>query len=51
MQYLGDGKWQFNWKTPTSFAGGCWAIYIPFANGATSPIVTFSFKWAADRWA
>ena len=23
LQYLGDGNWQFNWKTPKSYAGQC----------------------------
>jgi hypothetical protein len=23
LQYLGDGYWQFNWKTPKSYAGQC----------------------------
>lgn len=41
----GDGRWQFNWKTPESYAGTCRAMYIAFANGATSPIVKFSSKW------
>src|SRR3954454_25222373 len=23
LRYLGDGYWQFNWKTPTTYAGEC----------------------------
>jgi len=23
LQYLGDGNWQFNWKTPKTYAGQC----------------------------
>jgi hypothetical protein len=23
LQYLGDGYWQFNWKTPKAYAGSC----------------------------
>jgi hypothetical protein len=44
LQYLGDGYWQFNWKTPKSYAGKCRTMYIEFAGGLTSPTVMFQFK-------
>jgi hypothetical protein len=44
LQYQGDGNWQFNWKTPKSYAGTCRAMYVEFSNGTTSPIVYFEFK-------
>jgi hypothetical protein len=45
LQYNGDGYWQFNWKTPKTYAGTCRAMYIKFnGNCATSPVATFKFK-------
>lgn len=44
LQYLGDGYWQFNWKTERNYANTCRAIYIEFNSGATSPVVKFQFK-------
>ncbi|WP_367025745.1 PxKF domain-containing protein [Methylococcus sp. ANG] len=44
LQYGGDGYWQYNWKTPKSYAGTCRAMYVAFDSGAASPIVTFKFK-------
>jgi hypothetical protein len=44
LQYLGDGYWQFNWKTPKTYANSCRAMYVQFQGGLTSPTVTFKFK-------
>jgi hypothetical protein len=44
LQYLGDGYWQFNWKTPKSYAGTCRTMYVEFQGGLTSPTVPFQFK-------
>ena len=44
LQYLGDGYWQYNWKTPKSYAGRCRSMYVEFNEGFLSPIVTFRFK-------
>ena len=44
LQYNGDGYWQFNWKTPKSYAGTCRAMYVLFDSGATSSVVKFQFK-------
>ena len=44
LQYVGDGYWQFNWKTPKSYAESCRAMYVEFNSGALSPVVKFQFK-------
>ena len=44
LQYDGDGYWQFNWKTPKSYADTCRAMYVEFDSGATSPVVKVQFK-------
>jgi hypothetical protein len=44
LQYMGDGYWQFNWKTPKSYAGTCRAMYVLLDSGAGSPNAFFSFK-------
>ena len=44
LQYLGDGYWQFNWKTPKTYVNTCRAMYVEFNSGATSPVVKFKFK-------
>lgn len=32
LQYLGNGYWQFNWKTPTSYAGSCKTLKLNLAD-------------------
>jgi len=44
LQYDGDGYWQFNWKTPKTYAGTCWAAYVDFNSTQISPVVNFKFK-------
>jgi hypothetical protein len=44
LQYLGDGYWQFNWKTIKTYAGQCREMYVEFQGGVTSPFVSFRFK-------
>ena len=44
LQYQTDGYWQFNWKTPKSYANTCRAMYVEFQGGFKSPVVTFKFK-------
>jgi hypothetical protein len=34
LQYLGDGYWQYNWKTSKSYAGQCRIIYLNLADGS-----------------
>jgi hypothetical protein len=44
LQNLGDGNYQYNWKTPKAYAGTCREMYIEFDNGQTSPVAIFKFK-------
>jgi hypothetical protein len=44
LQYDGDGYWQFNWKTPKTYADSCRAMYVEFKGPTYSPVVTFKFK-------
>jgi hypothetical protein len=44
LQYNGDGYWQYNWKTPESYAGTCRVMYVRLAGGITSPRAKFQFK-------
>jgi hypothetical protein len=43
LQYLRNGNWRYNWKTPKTYAGTCQEMYIEFAKGQNSPVVTFKF--------
>jgi hypothetical protein len=43
LQYLGDGDWQFNWKTPKSYAGQCRTMTLTLSDGSTHT-ASFSFK-------
>jgi hypothetical protein len=44
LQYLGDGYWQFNWKTLKIYAGQCRDMYSRLANGTDSPVAQFKFR-------
>jgi hypothetical protein len=44
LQYLGDGYWQFNWKTPKTYADKCRIMAIEFDSGALSPAAQFRFR-------
>jgi len=44
LQYLGDGNWQFNWKTPKSYAGQCRKMYVELQGPTYTPEVRFDFK-------
>lgn len=44
LQYLGDGYWQFNWKTPKNYSDTCRVMVIEFNSGALSPAAKFKFK-------
>ena len=35
LQYLGDGTWQFNWKTPKTCAGQCRTMTLTLSDGST----------------
>ena len=43
LQYLGDGYWQFNWKTPKSYAGQCRTMKLNLLDGQ-SKIASFVFR-------
>ena len=42
LQNLGDGYYQFNWKTPTSYANSCKTMLLELDNGS---IQTANFKF------
>jgi hypothetical protein len=45
LQNLGDGYYQFNWKTPTSYANSCKAIGLNLGEGSPrGPLAYFNFK-------
>jgi len=45
LQNLGDGYYQFNWKTPVSYANSCRAIGLNLGEGpARGPLAFFTFK-------
>jgi hypothetical protein len=43
VQYLGDGNWQFNWKTPKTYTGQCRTMVLTLADSSTHTAY-FSFK-------
>jgi hypothetical protein len=44
LQYLGNGNWQFNWKTPKSYAGQCRRMKLNLADGTVDRVADFKFK-------
>jgi hypothetical protein len=48
LQNLGDGYYQFNWKTPTGYAGSCKSVTLAFGSGGLGyvekPLAYFTFK-------
>lgn len=43
LQYLGNGYWQFNWKTLKSYSGTCRVMVLTLSDGTTHS-ANFSFK-------
>ena len=43
LQYLGDGYWQYNWKTPRDYAGQCRTMVLALKGNLTLA-AQFSFK-------
>lgn len=43
LQSLGNGNWQFNWKTPKTYAGQCRVMTLTLSDG-TEHIAYFQFK-------
>jgi hypothetical protein len=44
LQYLGDGRWQFNWKTPKAYAGQCRTMRLNLADGVSTRVAEFRFR-------
>jgi hypothetical protein len=44
LQYLGDGWWQFNWATPSSYAGQCRVMRLNLAGPGIGPTALFEFR-------
>ena len=45
LHNLGDGNYQFNWKTPTGYANSCKNIGLDFGNGYVElALANFNFK-------
>jgi hypothetical protein len=40
----GDGSYQFNWKTPTSYAKSCKTVKLDLGDGSPAKIALFEFK-------
>jgi hypothetical protein len=43
LRYLGEGDWQFNWKTPKAYAGQCRTMTLTLDDGSTHE-ASFLFK-------
>ena len=43
LQYLDNGYWQYNWKTPKTDTG-CRTLAVEFNNGQISPVAYIRFK-------
>jgi hypothetical protein len=44
LQYQGDGWWQFNWATPSSYAGQCRIMRLRLAGGTSVASALFQFQ-------
>lgn len=44
LQYLGNGNWQYNWKTPKSYAGQCRTLSLNLKDGAAAHFASFKFN-------
>ena len=43
LQNLGDGYYQYNWKTPKSYAGSCKTVHVDLGNDVE---ITAGFRFA-----
>lgn len=43
LQYLGDGDWQYNWKTPKAYTGQCRTMTLTLSDDSTHT-ASFQFK-------
>ena len=44
LVYLGDGQWQFNWKTLASYRNTCRTVVVRFQDGTESPPAHIKFR-------
>jgi hypothetical protein len=44
LQYKGDGNWQFNWNTPSSYKNTCRVMNIKLKDGTYSAAANFKFR-------
>ena len=44
LQNLGDGYYQFNWKTPTNYANSCKTLRLALGDGANPHTALFQFR-------
>jgi hypothetical protein len=44
LQYLGDGYWQFNWKTPKNYVGQCRTMKLLLSDNVQTRTAGFVFK-------
>jgi hypothetical protein len=44
LQYLGNGNWQFNWKTSSTYKGTCRVMFVRFSDGTSSAGANFKFN-------
>jgi hypothetical protein len=35
LRYLGNGEWQFNWKTPKAYSGQCRLMTMALSDAST----------------
>jgi hypothetical protein len=50
LQYLGDGNWQFNWKTPKDYAGQCRTLTLKLSDNSTLTADSSGRQGRADRF-
>jgi hypothetical protein len=50
LQYLGDGYWQFNWKTPKSYAGQCRVMKLNLKDGTGTPVPSRVYQTASFKF-
>ncbi len=44
LKYLGNGEWQFNWKTNKTWKGQCRTLVLELADGAVGRTADFTFR-------
>ena len=44
LMYLGDGLWQYNWRTQNNARNTCHAMHVKFCDNTVSPTAYFKFR-------